>query len=233
MKRCFIFAAGTFYGLREKPAGEDFVIAADAGYQACVAAGVVPDLLLGDFDSMEAPENFEHILRLPVEKDDTDTMAAVKYGLEQGCTEFHIYGGTGGKRLDHTLANLQTLLYLRRQGARGWLYDDVFLWTVIENESLTIPKTVEWGLMSVFCMGDRAEGVCESGVQYPWSVQVSGTLYGPMWYNTEENLVATAEPNRDWIHRKSPFWIWNVRGEVEIAKGVKLFALVNNLFNKV
>lgn len=167
MKRCFIFAAGTFYGLREKPAGGDFVIAADAGYQVCVAAGVVPDLLLGDFDSMEAPENFEHILRLPVEKDDTDTMAAVKYGLEQGCTEFYIYGGTGGKRLDHTLANLQTLLYLRRQGAKGWLYDNDFLWTVIENESLTISKTVEWGLLSVFCLGDRAEGVSESGVQYP------------------------------------------------------------------
>ena len=167
MKRCFIFAAGTFYGLREKPEGDDFVIAADAGYQVCVKERIVPDLLLGDFDSMEAPENFAHILRLPVEKDDTDTMVAVKYGLEQGCTEFHIYGGTGGKRFDHMLANLQTLLYLRRQGARGWLYDNDFLWTVIENESLTIQKTVEWGLLSVFCLGDRAEGVSESGVQYP------------------------------------------------------------------
>ena len=53
-----------------------------------------------------------------------------------------------------------------------------------------------------------------------------------MWYNTEESLVAAAEPFREFIHRKAPFWVWNVRGEVEIAKGVKLFALVNNLFNK-
>ncbi len=72
----------------------------------------------------------------------------------------------------------------------------------------------------------------QSGGQYDWSIQVTGILRGPMWYNTEENLLGWAEPNRDWIHRKNPFWVWNVRGEVEIAKGVKLFALVNNLFNK-
>lgn len=167
MKRCFIFAAGTFFGLRERPEPGDLVIAADAGYRVCLAAGVTPDVILGDFDSMEAPEAGGRILRLPVEKDDTDTMAAVKLGLEQGCTVFYLYGGTGGKRLDHTLANLQTLLYLRRRGARGYLYDDEFVWTVLENESLTVEKTVEWGLLSVFCLGDRAEGVYESGVQYP------------------------------------------------------------------
>lgn len=71
----------------------------------------------------------------------------------------------------------------------------------------------------------------QSGGQYDWSIQVQGILRGPIWYNTEENLVATAEPFREFIHRKAPFWVWNVRGEVEISKGVKLFALVNNLFN--
>jgi len=168
MKRCFIFAAGTFYGLQTRPdRAEDYVIAADAGYQVCLQENIVPTLVMGDFDSMDAPEGFGAICRLPVEKDDTDTMAAIKKGLEQECTEFHIYGGTGGKRLDHTLANLQALLYLRRRGARGFLYDHDFLWTVIENESLTIEKTVEWGLLSVFCIGDRAEGVDERGVQYP------------------------------------------------------------------
>ncbi len=73
----------------------------------------------------------------------------------------------------------------------------------------------------------------QSGGQYDWSIQVTGILRGPMWYNTEENLlIPFAEPSRDWIHRKNPFWVWNLRGEVEVAKGVKLFALVNNLFNK-
>ena len=168
MKRCFIFAAGTFYGLRERPRPrEDFVIAADAGYRVCQQAGITPDLLLGDFDSMDQPADFANVRRAPVEKDDTDTMLAVKTALERGCTEIFLYGGTGGKRLDHTMANFQTLLYIRRRGGRGYLYDNDFLWTALENESFTIPKEVEWGLLSVFCLGDRAEGVDETGVQYP------------------------------------------------------------------
>ena len=167
MRRCFIFAAGTFYGLRERPVAGDLVIAADAGYRTCRAAGVTPSLLRGDFDSMDQPEDLSNVRRVPVEKDDTDTMLAVKTGLEQGCTEFHLYGGTGGRRLDHTLANLQTLLYLRRRGARAFLYDLDFVWTVLENESVTVSRTVPWGLLSLFCMGERAEGVTLRGVQYP------------------------------------------------------------------
>ena len=167
MKRCFIFAAGTFYGLRERPAPGDFVIAADAGYRICRRAGIVPDLLLGDFDSMEQPADFSNVHRSPVEKDDTDTMLAVKTALEHDCNIIYIYGGTGGKRLDHALANLQTLLFIRRRGARGYLYDNDFVWTVVENESLAIEKTVEWGLFSAFCLGERAEGIDEVGFQYP------------------------------------------------------------------
>ena len=167
MERSFIFAAGTFYGLRERPAPGDLVIAADAGYQTCREVGITPDLLLGDFDSMEQPQDFANVLRSPVEKDDTDTMLAVKTALREGCKEIYLYGGTGGMRLDHTLANLQSLLFLRRRGARGWMYDRDFVWTVIENESLTVERTVEWGLLSAFCLGADASGVDEEGVQYP------------------------------------------------------------------
>ena len=106
MKRCFIFAAGTFFGLRETPAPDDLIIAADAGYRTCQNIGITPNILLGDFDSMPAPETTAHTIHLPVEKDDTDTLAAVRVALEHGCEEVHIYGGTGGSRLDHTLANL-------------------------------------------------------------------------------------------------------------------------------
>jgi len=167
MKRCFIFAAGTYYGLRQRPDMGDLIIAADAGYRICLLEGITPDLLLGDFDSMPQPDDFEAVLRVPEEKDDTDTMLAIKVGLEQNCDVFCIYGGTGGKRLDHTLANLQALLYLRRRGARGYLFDDDFVWTVIENEVLTICREREKGLVSVFCMGDRAEHVTITGLQYP------------------------------------------------------------------
>ena len=166
MRRCFIFAAGSFYGLRECPAPGDLVIAADAGYRLCQSLGITPDLVLGDFDSMPEPEGVL-VRRVPVEKDDTDTMLALKTGLEAGCDAFYLYGFTGGKRLDHTLANLQSLLYLRRRGARSWLYGDDFLWTAIENESLAIQKEVEWGLFSAFCLGDEARGIDETGFQYP------------------------------------------------------------------
>ena len=167
MKRCFIFAAGTYYGLRERPQSGDLVLAADAGYEVCRREGIVPDLVLGDFDSMEQPMDFKNVLRVPVEKDDTDTMLAVKTALENDCEEIYIYGGTGGKRLDHTLANLQTLLYLRRRGARGYLYDNDFVWTAIENESLTIRREVEWGLLSLFSLEGEVEGITLRGVQYP------------------------------------------------------------------
>ena len=87
MKRCFIFAAGTYYGLRERPQSGDLVLAADAGYEVCRREGIVPDLVLGDFDSMEQPADFKNVLRVPVEKDDTDTMLAVKTALENDCDE--------------------------------------------------------------------------------------------------------------------------------------------------
>ena len=166
MENCFIFGAGKDTGLVCRPAPGDYVIAADGGYLACRRAGIVPDLLVGDFDSMEEPADFPNILRLPVEKDDTDTFLAAKYALERGCRTFHIYGGTGG-RLDHTLANLQLLVWLSRRGARGYLYDETFTYTAVTNGAITIPQGPEWGLLSVFCLGEAAKGVFESGVQYP------------------------------------------------------------------
>lgn len=67
---------------------------------------------------------------------------------------------------------------------------------------------------------------------YPWYIQVTSILRGPMWYDTEERLIASAEPYRNYIHRKSPFMVWNIKGEVEVYKNLTLFAEVNNLFDK-
>lgn len=167
MKRCFIYAAGSFFGLRERPRPGDLQIAADAGLRLCRELGRTPDLVLGDFDSMDVSEAPADALRVPVEKDDTDTGLALREGLRRGCREFFIYGGTGGRRLDHTLANLQSLAFLRENGARGWLYDRDFVYTVIKNETLTLRREVDWGLVSLFALGDRARGVTLTGLQYP------------------------------------------------------------------
>ena len=163
---CFIFGAGPFFGLPVSPAPGDVVFAADGGYRHCQAAGLQPDLLLGDFDSLNDLPKGIPIHTFPVEKDDTDSMLAIREGLARGCTEFYFYGATGGHRLDHTLANLQSLAFLRRHGARGYLYDDNFVYTVIENEHLTVRQTVDWGLLSIFNLGADAEGLTLRGVQY-------------------------------------------------------------------
>jgi vitamin B12 transporter len=74
----------------------------------------------------------------------------------------------------------------------------------------------------------------QAGVEMPWNVQVLGILRGPMWYNTEESLNPLLFPGQirsSTVYRKPPFWVWNMRGEVEVRKGVKLFAAMNNIFD--
>lgn len=163
---CYIFGAGSFYGLEARPRPEDLVIAADGGWLACREAGVEPALLLGDFDSLGEVPDFPNVHRVPVEKDDTDMMLAVKEGLRRGEREFHLYGGMGGRRTDHTIANLQALVYLAHRGARGWLYGQNEMFTAICDGAITFPAREE-GILSVFCMGADARGVDIRGGQYP------------------------------------------------------------------
>lgn len=163
--KCTIVGAGAFYGFARRPEAHDCVIAADGGYAVCQREGIKPRYVLGDFDSLGTVPDIPNIMTFPVEKDDTDMMLAVKKGLEEGCREFFIYGGTGG-RLDHTIANLQTLLYLTRRGARGWLFDQNARYTVVENGTLILNARRE-GILSVFSFDGTAEGVTVSGAKYP------------------------------------------------------------------
>lgn len=163
---CYIFGAGSFYGLPRPIEKNDLVLAADGGWRVCQSLGLTPDLLLGDFDSLGEIPVFDHILRLPVEKDDTDMLRAVKEGLARGEREFHLLGGMGGRRSDHTVANMQTLAYLAVHGARGWLYGDGERYTAICGaDSLTLEKR-DAGILSVFCLGADTRGVTIEGAQY-------------------------------------------------------------------
>ncbi len=165
MSDCFIIGAGPFFGLPVPPAKGDYIIAADGGWRHCQKAGLVPDLLLGDFDSLDSLPPAAEVMRFPVDKDDTDSMLALRLGLEKGFKTFHLYGGTGG-RMDHTLANLQGLAWLAERGARGWLYDQSFVFTALWNDSLDLPARAE-GIFSVFALGEPAEGVSILGGRYP------------------------------------------------------------------
>ena len=170
MAKCVIFCAGGFYGLAEPLTEADYVLAADGGLLHLQALGREPDGVLGDFDSLGyVPANARVF---PVEKDDTDSMLAVRRGLELGYREFMIYGGLDGDRLDHTVANFQTLQYLAEHGASGYLIGRDYTVTVLRQETARFPESAE-GVLSLFCLGPDAEGITLEGLKY--SLQ-NGTL---------------------------------------------------------
>lgn len=141
-----------------------FVIAADKGVETLQKKGVLPDLIVGDFDSLGYVPAGENTERHPSEKDDTDMLLALRRGMEKGCDTFVLYGGMGG-RLDHTLANLQTLLYAAKRGKRAYLVGDGIVATAIYNEALVVANE-EKNYVSVFAAEGDAEGVCLSHLKY-------------------------------------------------------------------
>lgn len=143
----------------------DLLLAADSGLTHLERRGLVPHLIVGDFDSLGHVPEGDNIIRHPVEKDDTDTMLAIKTGLERGYRNFVLYGCLGG-RLDHAYANLQALVFLACQGAAGWLLGNGIAVTAIRNGQLDFAPGHE-GVISVFCPGGEARGVTLSGLYYP------------------------------------------------------------------
>lgn len=160
---CYIVGAMA-KSLPEISRENSFVIAADAGYKALQSVNIKPDLVVGDFDSLGHVPRGENIVRHPVMKDDTDMMLAVKLGLERGFKCFHIYGGMGG-RIDHTIANIQTLAYIANKGASAFLFGDGEIMTVIKNGAVRFDEGSE-GTVSAFAIGGNAKGVYESGLLY-------------------------------------------------------------------
>ena len=163
MGRCVIFCAGGFEKLARPIQKDDYILAADGGLAHLQKLGIEPNGILGDFDSLGyVPQNSQVF---PVEKDDTDSMLAVRKGLELGYKEFILYGALDGPRLDHTIANLQTLLFLESQGAKGTLVGLRYLITTVKNGVLKLPLAQE-GIVSVFCLGEKARGVTIRGLKY-------------------------------------------------------------------
>jgi thiamine pyrophosphokinase len=144
-----------------------FVICADGGYDSAVRFGVTPDLLIGDFDSVEnaLPDNVETI-RLKVEKDDTDTLAAVREGIRRGFREFELFGALGGERFDHSFANLCVLQYLATQGCKAMIADGLNRAFLLMGGRLTL-SGIEGATLSVFPFGCASCEVTYSGLQYP------------------------------------------------------------------
>lgn len=165
-KTCAILSGGAFSPLAGIEDHTALVIACDKGYAYAKRAGIKPDLFVGDFDSlMEKVDADVPVLELPCEKDDTDTMAAVRYAVEKGYTHLRIYCALGG-RLDHMLGNLQAAVFAVEHGACVEIVDDLDFVYVRGGGSLTLPAKAGYSL-SLLSLTDECRGVSVRGVKYP------------------------------------------------------------------
>ena len=203
--RCIIVGAGDFFGFPFAPDEGDMVIAADAGYRNCRAAGVRPDLIVGDFDSMhingvrgetgpvrdidiyadaERAEYLRHLEKRELDGIPVCVIDPVKNDPDLlACARIglekgfrrFVFLGATGQRMDHSIANLGILGFLSQMGAKGFLYGESQIVTAITDEKAVFPEEME-GYLSVLPLSDRAEGVTESGLKY--------ILHDAVLYNT-------------------------------------------------
>lgn len=164
MAKCRIVAAGDMGGAEIRREAGDLVIAADAGYRYLQAQGIAADIAVGDFDSLGHAPDCAEIIRHPVMKDDTDTMLAIKTGFERGYTDFVIYGALGG-RLDHTLANIQTLAYIAAHGGRAVIDGGETCLAAVRDGGMEFSAEAR-GTVSVFALGGETAGVNLKGLLY-------------------------------------------------------------------
>lgn len=164
-KTCAVISGGEYSGLDgiEK---SDYIIACDKGYEYALENGIKPDIFVGDFDSYKGDIQGDiPVLELPAEKDDTDTLAALRYAVKAGYKRIVIYCALGG-RTDHMLANIQAAAFAAKNGAAVHIFGKETKITVLSGGGITILKEKDCSL-SVFSLTDKCEGVTISGVKYP------------------------------------------------------------------
>ncbi len=168
MRTCVIVGSAPFSDaavLREYVTQGAFVIAADGGQRLLEEMAVDYDLLVGDFDSSEAPNrSAAQVVVLPTHKDDTDVLAAIRIALERGYDDFVLLGCLGG-RFDHTLANVFLLRFLYDHGARGVLVDEIQEIRLLGAGTHEILPQAS-PVFSLFPYGGDAVGVSIAGAKY-------------------------------------------------------------------
>lgn len=167
--RALIYTGGNIdpQNITEHPKGDDLCIAADGGYRNARALGEMPQLLLGDFDSLgecEVPTSVER-LKVPMEKDFTDTQLAVDTAIKKGASEIVIVGGLDG-RLDHTLSNLAILEDLWKKRIHAVITNGYNRVRYIESTSTLIPRS-GYRYLSLLTLWEKAKGVSIEGCKYP------------------------------------------------------------------
>ena len=166
-RRCLIISGGEYYISDECRADYDLVIACDRGYQYAVQAGIAADVILGDYDSSDAvpPQDAAPVVLTYIsDKDDTDTMLAVRYALEHDITGIDICCGLGG-RLDHTYGNIMSGALAARQGCITRILGKDSRITIFADTTVRIPRMDGWSL-SCFSISDITRGVHIKGTKF-------------------------------------------------------------------
>ena len=167
MKRCVIIGGADIQNysfIREKIQPGDYCIFCDSGLKHLDALHVTPALITGDFDSHENPLLDVETIVLPCEKDDTDTVFAVKEALRRGFDDFLLVGVIGA-RLDHTLGNVSILLYLDSSGKKGCIIDDYSEMEIVSRKPAIVGG--QYSFFSLLNISGAARGITITGAKYP------------------------------------------------------------------
>lgn len=169
MRRCVIVGGAdinNYAFIRQKLCADDYVIFCDSGLKHLKALQVQPSLIVGDFDSHENPHLAVETIVLPCEKDDTDTVFAVKEAIKRGFDDFLLIGVVGA-RLDHTLANVSILLQLDSLGKKGCIIDDYSEMQLVADTPVSV--TEDYSFFSLLNITGCAKGITITGAKYPLS----------------------------------------------------------------
>lgn len=167
MRRCVVIGGadiGRYDRIHSYLRADDFYICCDSGLKHREGLGIVPDLIVGDFDSYENPHVETETIVLPCEKDDTDTVFAVKEALSRGFQKFLLIGVIGG-RLDHTLGNVSLLLMLHTQGKAAAAVDDYSEMEIVSNLPVQIGS--QYAFFSLLNISGTAQGITIKNAKYP------------------------------------------------------------------
>lgn len=167
MKRCVIVGGAdihNYHSIRENLRADDYVVFCDSGLKHLEQLQAQPGLIVGDFDSHENPRLDVETIVLPCEKDDTDTVYAVKEVVKRGFDDFLLIGVVGA-RLDHTLGNISILLYLDALGKKGCIIDDYSEMEIVSDKPVFIAD--RYAYFSLLNLTGCAKGITITGAKYP------------------------------------------------------------------
>lgn len=167
MKRCVIIGGAdicNYDRIKSELKDDDFIIFCDSGLKHMSTLTVTPSLIVGDFDSHENPHLNVETIVLPCEKDDTDTVFAVKEAIKREYTDFLMIGVIG-ERLDHTLGNVYILELLDELGLNGIIIDDYSEMELVSQEPAYIDDS--YAYFSLINITGIAKGITIENAKYP------------------------------------------------------------------